>query len=633
MYSLFGNKELRDEFHMYIARIVGEYPDRPIDIDTLDELVFLFFCLSGFYTEESVLPNDEVLSQALESYEKYRSAIIDAHRVQLYKAFARYPREHRAIPIDIFDRVSRLYSTETPAAKAVCLESMLNLIHTDVMRARLFKMIRENFALELEDVRPVIVSHFAGVFYGGFLQSEILSFFDAVFDPEPEDTQTMIVDKLLLSIRTPAVQNSVVAFIDRHYDKLSLAHKSKLYTTYLEMLPECDRLSALLIALVNKHIHKEPDKLRDLLYQRTSALLDADYASRRGGLLNLLVEKPGFNEDIAQRFILTERVGSEMYYHYIALLASFSAESRATRLLRAYKLLGDGMRAVADAFVAEFAKVQTQLGKASMYDFLRLEHTLSSLDAQSADQFRKIIIYPHIQNTFYDVFKLKYGKGGIDRLLKYVKENAALTSAPQYATVLSYIRMNDLCNNEDVTGVFSIALGLPESAEVRQDIAEHIRMCSLNRSTQSYKTSFTYELLINYLKLGNFRFDAVYTQYKRLLGAEWEEELGLKATPERVEAKSAADAITLVLNCAAEMSIALGDRYYDVLLDDAGGFSKSIESFIDSYGIGAAKFMKNCVADAPFEFYEKIKELIKERNARIDGVRGMLDLVGQSLKR
>ena len=631
MYSLFGNKQVRDEFHMYIARIVATYPELIIDVDILDELVFLFFCCSGFYTEESVLPNDDVLLKALDSYEKYRAALIDEHRGHLYRSLGRYPREHRAIPVDIFDRISRLYPGETPAAKAVCLESLLNLIHTDVMRGRLFKLIRENFATELDEVKPVIVSHFAGVFYGGFLQSDILGFFDAIFDPEPEDTQSLILDKLLLSIRTPAVQNSVVAFIDRHYDSLSLSHRSKLYTTYLEMLPECDRLSALLIALVNKHIVKEPEQLKDLLYKRTAAFLDADYAVYRRGLLPLLVEKSGFNEDIALKFIITERAGSEMYHHYAALLTGYSAASRATRLLRAYKLAGEDLRPVCDGLVSALSGVQSQLGDTTLYDILRLEHPLSSLNKSSADLLRRVIIYPHAPSTFYDVFKIRYGKNGIERLLKYVKDNPDLASSSQYAEVLDYIKLSKLAEAEDIPGMFEIAFRLPRSQDVRRDIAEHIRMCSLNRNTQGYKTSFAYELLINYLKLDSFRFDTAYSQYKKIFLEEWESELGVKATAERLEARSAADAITLVLECALEISTVVAD-YYE-LLEEQSGLGKSIEGFIDSYGIGSARFMKKCLGEAPSEFNEKINELVKERNSRLDGVRGVVDLVGQSLKR
>ncbi len=633
LYSLLGNKQIRDEFHLYLSRIMATYNDRPLTVAMLGETVFLFWCLCGFYTEESVLPGDESVLQAFSIYERYREAIIDDHRKQLYKSLDRYPRDHRAIPDGSFRLLKNLYPGETPAAKAVCLDVLLKLIHTDIMRGRLFTFIKENYDGELDEVKPTIVKNLCSVFYGGFLQQVILDFFDSIYDKEPEETGSFIIDKLLLSIRTPAVQAAVVGFIDKHYASITTAQKSKIYTTYLEMLPECDQLSAYLIVLINKHIAGEPEKLKDVIYRRTAAYLDAEY-SRQGQrlLLPMLIEHKGFNEDLAVRFILTERFGSEMYYHYIGILASLAADERALRLIGVYKSLPKEFTPVIDRLVSDFGRVETQLGSSTMYDFMRLEYSLARISDSSAELIRRVIVYPHMINTLYHVFSLKYGKSGIDRLLKYAEGRDVIKSCAQYQTVLDYLKICELANEENVVGVFRIVQRLPRSEALRRDIAEHIRICSVKESELSDRAAFLFNLLINYLKSGNFHFDSLYFRYKELYAEDAEYNLGSRANPERVESRSASDAVELLLSFVIELCYVFGD--YDVsVLAESTGIHKCIESFIESYGIGAGGFLKKYILNAPDELQEIVNELIKERNSRIGGVRDVVDLVNQSLRR
>ena len=267
-----------------------------------------------------------------------------------------------------------------------------------------------------------------------------------------------------------------------------------------------------------------------------------------------------------------------------------------------------------------------------MYDFLRLEYSLSRIPENSAELIRQVIIYPHMINTLHDVFRLKYGKNGIDRLLKYAEGRETLRSCEQYRTVLDYLKMCQLAEEENLVGVFRIALRLPESEALRRDISEHIKICSFKVSELTDRAAFVFELLMNYLRTGNFHFDSLYFRYKEIYSEDVEYNLGSKATPEKIDSRGAADAIALLLTCAVELCYVFDDYDVHVLREDTG-LSKSIESFIESYGIGAGGYMKKYMLNAPEALTEMAKDLIKERNSRIGGVRDVVDLVNQSLRR
>ncbi len=632
LYSLFENQSLRDEFHMYVSAVLATYQDKTLNLSTLGELVFLFWQCSGFFSEESVLPTDDSVYQILLVYEKYRNALSDEYKKRLYSCLTRYYKEHRVIPQPIFAQIQTLYPGDTPGARAAALEVMLKLIHTDLMRERLFNLIASNYATEQVGVKAEIVSDLSGVFYGGFLQHKILAFFDGIFDSETEENREVILDKLLLSIRTPAVQRRVVTFLDRHYDVLSPALKGRIYTTFLEMLPECDQLSALLIALVNKRIAKEPEKLRALLSQRVGGFLDADYTTGSMRLLPLLIEHAGFLDDVTVRFILTQRVGTQMYSHYISLLAAMSAIDRAMRIVKVLRTQGGIPAEVCKKLVGDFAAVDCNLGTTNLYELIRADKYGDWLTPEQAKLFREVIIYPQAEKSLCDAFKVKYGQGGVELALKYAEGKPALTNSDSYRVLLGYVRITEYATDGDVSAAFNQAMHLPEDRQLRQDIAEYIDTCVLHRGRQTVKTSFIYELIMGYLKTGKLSFDELYFRYKKVFGRKWEDRLDDKATPDKVECNAAVDSAMLMLDCAEELCYILEDNT-EMIYGEESGIARSLADLIAIYGLGIGKLLKKYIREGSYELRDIINDQIKERNARHRSVKGIFDLVNQSIRR
>ena len=58
-----------------------------------------------------------------------------------YNVLKRYPNHHLEIPKMIFSKLAKLYPTDIIPAKKMAMDIVLELIHTDVMREKLFSFI------------------------------------------------------------------------------------------------------------------------------------------------------------------------------------------------------------------------------------------------------------------------------------------------------------------------------------------------------------------------------------------------------------------------------------------------------------------------------------------------------------
>lgn len=611
LYSLFDNPTVREAFHIYVARILETYADRTLNLTTLNELVFLFWQCSGFYVEESILPGDMLINEFFSIYEKYRDALTDDYRKQAYKCLERYSKAHVPIPANIFEKLEKLYPDDSVPAKRVALEVVLRLIHTDVMREKLFSFIRSNYKAETLEVKAIVNEDLSRVFYGGFLQSEILDFFDENFDSEPLATKNVILQKLLLSIRTPTVQEKIVSFFDDHYDHLGWEQKVRVYATAMEMIPECDRLASMLIWLINRHIGKEREELSNTISGKITEYLSADYKKEMHLLLPILVYTPGFLDDVVIKLVLTHWKDSIVNYEYTRLLDARSSYYKAKKLAYIYKLVPDIESEVFERLI--FGCGTTLLDvEATLYDFIALEDELrEALPEKLYAMICERIIYPAVVYSFYDVFKVKYGKDKIDTLIKYASERPLLTQSEQYAAVLRYIELTKLAEAGDTMGAFVNVETLPGDPRTRAYISDHIRMASLNRSIQTPKTALIYELCINYLRTGSFRFDIVYQQYKNSVCSQLTEGGENSLTPEKAERRSATAAIELILECVIELC-AVSEEYVDKICDDSSGFRKAVKSFILTYGLGVGRFLSQRIDGAPFCVVELVNELVRE---------------------
>ena len=623
-YTLFDNEELRNKFHTYIMRITAMYGSDTLDLKTLSELVFLFWQCSGFYTEQSVLSNDAMVYEFFSIFERYKDALGEEYRAQAYKCLERYPNGHLPIPEVIFEKLRAIYPTERTGARRVALNVVLNLIHTDAMREKLFGFIRDNYSDETPEVKGLINEDLCRVFYGGFLQSDILSFFDTNFRAEPPETQAIIVEKMLLAIRTAPIQQQIVSILNRHYDHMSIPLRDRIYNTFFEMVSECDGLSALLVGLVNANVNKEKNDVRNNVAARIVERLDMAYRRRDSRLLTVLCEHAGFCEDVVLRAIFTRPDPGQMYGDYLRLLSSEKKRDKAAKLLHIYKIVPEMDRAVYEKLLYDSRTVFGEGKWATMYELIGADRVAALiLPREVLDLYRAVILYPTLTASLYDVFKVRYGKDGIQILQSYAGGNSAVTESPQYKVIEEYVSMVDAACREDTEGVFIHLTRLPSDPAIRYDISEHIRMCSLNKNTQSEKTALLFELCINALKGSGFRFDAVYTQYKNSVVRRKKHDFGKTSNPEKVMRESVTEAVTAVLNIATEICHAHPD-YIELVCSDSSGITRVMANFVLSYGFGGGAVLKKCLAESPEELRALASDTVKESRRETGGMFGKM---------
>lgn len=625
LFVLLDNKQIRDEFHIYLFRALATYTDRTLTMSMLGELVFLFWQCSGFYLEQTVLPNDNMVFEFFGIYEKYRDCLVDQHRVKAYKCLERYPMLHLPIPQNIFERVSNFYSSDTPTARRAVLKVVLDLIHTDIMRNKLFDFIRNIYPVETDEVKAIINEDLSRVFYGGFLQQEILGFFDENFPSEPDCTKSVIIDKLLLAIRTKTITKPIVEILDRRYDLLPSNMKGRFYGAYLEMLPECDELSKMLTKLVNKHVVKENPEYQGAVATRILAVLDRCYTKNGNrALLPLLIEAGGFVDEIVARQILTRWHDRPIYSDYVQIFALRSSDKKAMCLVRFFEAFPEMKLDVFIKLLSDLRDEETKGEFGTMYGLINADKSAERvLPKEIVGLFRELIIYPAIINTYYDAFNLRYGRLGIETATRYSRIDKRLRECSQYTTILDYLDFKECVNKEDTTGAMAIIKKFPPLQSVRRNIAEHIRMCLLNRNTQSRKTALIYELSINYLRDGSFRFDAVYNQYRKLSGDVVEKKLGLSATAEKIDIESHIETILPLLSVLSDICLA-DESFAKGIINDTQALGRVVGGFMSIYGASGTKFLSKNMDNAHFEFKNAVLTVAFQYRPQNDVIGGLL---------
>ena len=631
LYQLIDNRKVRDEFQACVASISAKYGIKITSMKTLSEIVFLFWQCSGFYVENSILPTDETLISFLDIYEKYREGLTVGQRVRAYRPLARYSNAQIAIPVAIFDRMNRLYLSECVPAKAVALDVALHLIHVDVMRDRLFGFITRNYDREVDSVKAVVNENLARVFYGGFLQQKILGFFDIHFVLEPVKTRDTILDRLLLTIRTPEIQKQIIAFLDRQYDRMNEEQRAKIYDTCIEMIPECDELSTLLVGFINRHVKKENEQVRTSVGARLLAILERSLKRNDSRVVAIFVNENGFCEEITTKFILGQHVGGDIF---TGILAGMSAHKRAEKLLNVRQSSLGMSDAEYVALLDVFAEIEVNIAPSTVYDILAADAMAEkALEPEMLNSFRRAIIYPTFNERIFDVFKVKLGKDGVEKVVKYAEGREEVLTSFQYGVLTDYISIIDRCLEGDAGGAFQTVLNLPDIPEVKQNIAEHILMCRLDRANQSETVVCCLELVINYLRSGSFRFDTLYPRYRNHYEEIRRDEANF--ITERLDPpyrRASADAIELLLGCILQICETAPELATDVC-SKSSGLKKAFSDFFNVWGAGARIHLKKHFKDGYEGVVEIMNELVYDRNTSISSFEELFDLLFKRFKR
>ena len=120
-----------------------------------------------------------------------------------------------------------------------------------------------------------------------------------------------------------------------------------------------------------------------------------------------------------------------------------------------------------------------------------------------------------------------------------------------------------------------------------------------------------FELCINFLKEGNFRFDAI---FGRLKNEEAQRLLSLhdaRRSEEHIDIESSSKAFGAIFDVAVKICESHTD-YITAVCSDESGLAKAALIFLSSFEIGGVKALKNLAQKAPDELVELTNGAIRE---------------------
>lgn len=522
-YSMLLNDIVRREFLAFADRAVKTLASLgALTMKAVGDLVFLFRCGCGMYDEKAVLPNDERVLEFLTVYEKNRSAMSDEYRITAMKCLTRYPENHQAIPPKIFAKITKLYPSETLGVRHVIMNMALDLIHTDLMREKLFTFIKNNYETEDDETEKRMVRDLCQVFYGGFLQSQIITLFGQYFQVEPDWSQDLIVEKFLLAIRTKNIQQPIIDFLKDKYPLLSQKAKEQVYDCILEHLPEGDSLSEKLIAFADEYILQEPDSFRETFSQRLCAELESEQRRREHPMLLQISAKTGFCSEAVTAKILRDWSGRKIFPEYIANVCAGGIANVTNLVVTAWRLIPDLNEDVQTRLLDALQTVLTERPpKADLYQLLDAESTMmASIEElknknakQFADSFSAICLRDMICGRIRDVFRPESGPRSVQLFAKYGREHPAIVSDARYQVVELYVEMKKAAERNQAEIFTALADRFPKEADFRKNVSRYMRT-DLQGSgmDKDQRTRWLIPAMSNYMYDGSFRLDKVYEQ-------------------------------------------------------------------------------------------------------------------------
>lgn len=597
-YMLLESKETREEFLAYMQNAARVNPalESPT-LKVLSDLVFLFCVVSGHFSESVVLPNDASVYELFCVYEKYRDILAEEYRREAYRCLNRYPTAHQAIPKNIFQKLTKLYTKECRSARRVAMNAVLELIHTDIMRDKLFSFIRSNYASESDDVKAIVNADLCRVFYGGFLQPQILEFFSVNFTNTPEQTRDLIIEKVLLTVRTPSIQQKVLSFISTHYDDMSEAQRARVYDTFFEMLPECDALAASLCEIVDRHIPLESDEIQKSVSERIATALEANYRKKEHLMMPILASGEGFCREQVIKLALGAWSTRKIYAEYIALLGGKKIAKKTEEI--AFILGYDGIsREAKDRLIGELEGLYSEnTQRTTLYAWLDVDVVFAEcVDASDLKNIREKVLYPAIKGKLFDVFNVERGKEGMARAESYCKQSGVLTDSDGYKAISLFGRLSAAISDGAADRALSELHKLTSLGIQPSHLSAYIKAFACD-SAADINIRALCELCAS-IALGELHLARLYSVCKQNYTQQYLIEHGAKADPIAANTDGARRSAILLWGYILQID-ALGETGRELLVNAKGDFGAMLDSFNADHGKGADKWLEQNMQSRP----------------------------------
>ncbi len=618
-YNMLKSDKVRRDFLVYMQNAVEKKPELcKTNMKTLTELVFIFQQCSGLFAEKNIIPNDQRMFDYICAYEKHREALSDEYRTTALKCLTRYSQNKLAIPKDVFSKVAKIYPSEPTASKRIVMDVVLELIHTDIMRDKLFSFIKSNFATEDAEIRAQICDDLCRVYYGGFLQTQILGFFEQYFHEESEQTKDRIVEKLLLTIRTESVKPRIISFFDTNFDKLSDNQKSRFYSMFYEMLNDCDSLTVELIKLVDRHFESDNETFVTELSDKLYKVAENDRKFAEPKFIGILLENFGYCSSLFTKRVF-EHTSSKLFDSFVSAFKKLQIDIKIPVGEKILAAVADSDKAslfantLCDIYAGDTAKEPVDI-----YQLISAEKALSESDTPSKKAFAQIVstklVKPAVLSHINEAFSVKKNKKGLDAVIEYAADKEYLKNSDEYGFIAKYQSMREaaLQNNPDkLLDGADILL----DKQVRAGAVEHFDTDVLKNPVlddEKYAlTRFLAEVIYTYLKSKELDLYSPYISLMTAIAARKRTE-NPKMNQDTAERLAADDALEVLIQASnAVYGSEVFAEFKDTLFGAAESLSKALTAF-SSKEPKAKKLVAEYLQQKGYasEFSEKVNSLM-----------------------
>lgn len=583
-YGLLLNDAVRREFLLCCQRAVANVPTLGAPtFKALGDLVFVFRSTSGMFDERVILPNDDKLLEFFTIYEKARGALSDEYRINAAKSLRRYPAGHTEIPKPLFAKICKIYPTEIEATKRVIMGVVLELIHTDIMRDKLFTFIKNNYAGEDAETKATICRDLARVYYGGFLQPQILAFFGTIFADADPESRAFIAGKVLLTVRTKAISAAVLAFLAQQYANFDEDSKTATYKTVYENLPDGDALAGDLLGLVEGLWDAEPPQRREEFVAKLLKLLEAEQHRTAHPLLRLVAQRGGRIGACVDQHMVTEWYGRKCFAEYVAYLTAGRTQTARVQWLVDLWQANPAISpdATRELTVAVVAAQEANPVRTDLFVLLGLEQQILQLGdegsealAAFADMYATQVLQPLVAGALYDAFRHTERVGAVAEAVEYVGNHPALADG-RYEVLLAYMDLKVALPAGQTAEACAALAKVPRDKALRTQMAAMLE--GDLRAEQC--DSLTARVVLAYLRTGAMGWNDLYIA---------QQEAAAECVNPKLNAKKAqwfkqTYALQAVLKLANELYAAAPEGLQADIVAENGGLKDMLGAFLSTW--------------------------------------------------
>lgn len=376
------------------------------------------------------------------------------------------------------------------------------------------------------------------------------------------------------------------------------------------MLPECDTLAEILVALVNGHIQSETEPLQHSCYQNIKELLEKDSRKSEHCLLPLLCKQEGFCADVVMGLSLCEWSTRKLHSEYLTEIAKKDVCSKVAVVLKFSQLKINKNLNLSEILLKLFEN-----NTGNLYEWIKADSLLGQ-DPLS-EQLRETVVKPAIAESVTDVFNLRLNDNGIEILSKYLKANTDIEKNENYVVVKAFLKLKKALKSGDAKPFFK-ALSVLVKDENKLNIADYVEQ-KLQSEAESSQQKILFDIAVSSLRKNILLSEDIYFEIKDIHSVEMFSKAGPKANAAKVAREAAEAAAKEILE-----TVSVATSTNKVFAQQTENGISSIEiflySFVGGYSKGADKFVLTYLSGADEKTVSLFEGIVKNIKPQSKGL-------------